>query len=163
MIKIILNSDINHVKNLYHSLLLYMRNSFKGENIDSKELSVTDLPYYVIVLNESRIRLMEGRDMQVTETENKLLQQLQESKFQNHLKEIQTELKKAERKIRSAIQNTNVPVIICGESKILNAYKEISQSHYNMPYYFELNFDKSSLSEIGLFAGRMAKQIYCSK
>jgi hypothetical protein len=143
-----------------------MRNTFKRENIDSKKMPLSEkdyLPYYVIVLNESRIRLLEGRDMQVTETDNKFLQKLEENKFQSHLKEIQAELKKAEKKIRASIQNIDVPVIICGENKILNAYKEISQTHYSMPYYFELNLDRSSLAEIGLFAGRMAKQIYCSK
>ena len=159
MIKIILNSDINHMKFLINTLVLYMRNTVKDKNMHSKDILLSKIYYNLIVLSENKIRLFEGREMQVTEIQNEFLLYLRENNFQNQI----AGFKKAEKKIRASIHNKNAPVIICGESKILNAFKEISQTHYSLPYYFELNFDNSSLSEIGTFAGSMAKQIYHSK
>lgn len=148
------------------------------DNFEIREILIEDknsLRAYVVLLNETHVRFFETEgenvkeiindkfpfnienEFQLPESQNILSRVPEESDI--NMKRIIAGLREADKNINNFIKNKNLPVIICGLDKTLSAYKKI-RNEFPFSYYYAVNFDKSSLKEIGSFIRSLTMQLY---
>jgi hypothetical protein len=135
------------------------------ENFNVKKIFLNDpfsLKAYVILLSTNHIRLIEVTSEKAKEIKSDSFPFQIENDSQNK-SAYKSDLTKAYKEIRAAINTPHIPLLVCGPHDILESYKKISKIYFKNVYYFELNFDRSSLKEIWKFAFRWVKHTYDSQ